>query len=77
MVRIPTNGRYTDLSISPVCVHVHVMIMGGLYQCIQPIGSHGQWHLGHHDQKHSANGGVLTKSLDLKVAHKGCRQKGL
>ena len=46
-------------------------------QGIQPIGGHGWWHLGHHDQKHSANGGVLTKSLDLEVVHKSCRQKGL
>ena len=42
-------------------------------QGIQPIGGHGWWHLGHHDQKHSANGGVLTKTLDLKVSHKSCR----
>ena len=41
------------------------------------MGGHGWWHLGHHDQKHSANGGVLTKSLDLKVAHKRYRQTGL
>ena len=38
----------------------------------QPIGGHGWWHLGHHDQKRSANGGLLTKSLGLKVAHKSC-----
>ena len=47
----------------------------------EKIGGHGWWHLGHHDQKHSTNVGVLTKSLDLnfrlKVAHKMCRQKGL
>ena len=28
-------------------------------QGIWPIGSHEWWHLGHHDQKHSDNGGVL------------------
>ena len=53
--------------------HVRFVAPG---QCIQPIGGHGWWHLGHHDHKHSANGDVLTKTLDLKVAHKSCSTLG-
>ena len=34
------------------------------------------WHLGHQDQKLSANGGVLTKALDLKVEAKAGGRTG-
>ena len=37
------------------------MIIGGLCHQVR-VFSHGWWYLGNHDQKHSANGGVLTKN---------------